>query len=294
MNRIAFIILAHNEPELLLRTACRLIKIGDVYIHIDAKTDISSFKALRDIERVYFINDRVSVNWAGWSMVSATVNLFKAARCKPYDKFVLLSGQDYPIKGVNHIKDAILSDDLNVVNGVLVNRKPSQLKYFNHISRYYFYDIHGVLGSSLAAKSIRRLFHFFSTRFRKKIDASVRWVHGSQWCVINRSSLDYLVSSYDNRNEITKILKYGFAPDEYFIQTQLENSKNPSHNINLIDSESTGTFIKANIHVIDKSLSKYYSLSDLDYLVKSDKLFVRKVNYKYSKTLLDKLDEIFE
>ena len=55
---------------------------------------------------VYIVEDRVSVNWSGFSVVEATLKLMNMVRDtnKKYDYISLISGQDYPIKSNEYIE----------------------------------------------------------------------------------------------------------------------------------------------------------------------------------------------
>mgnify|MGYP001737990037 CR=1 FL=1 len=67
----AYLILAHNEPELLSLLVERLDDVrNDIYIHFDRKLSI-----LPDIKTqhagLYILKDRVDVRWADVSMLEA-------------------------------------------------------------------------------------------------------------------------------------------------------------------------------------------------------------------------------
>ena len=98
--KIAYLILAHKEPQQLARLADRLSKTGDVYIHIDKNQNFNDFAlVLKDMPRVYLESKRNRVSWAGWSIVKSYIQLLSVAYNdkKNYDRFVFLTGQDYPL-----------------------------------------------------------------------------------------------------------------------------------------------------------------------------------------------------
>src|SRR5271170_7757286 len=104
--RLAHLILAHTNPEQLSRLIGRLTHDGsDIYVHVDLKTDITPFLPIKESWHVFFIENRVKVNWAGYSQVQSIVNGFKEilGSGKKYDYINLLSGQDYPIKSTEEI-----------------------------------------------------------------------------------------------------------------------------------------------------------------------------------------------
>jgi hypothetical protein len=104
--KIAHLILTHGSPLQLKRLVAKLLNPGTaVFIHVDLKTDINEYLFFENIPNVYLIKKRISVNWGGYSIVQATVNLCKEviATGIDFDYLNLLSGQDYPIKSHEQI-----------------------------------------------------------------------------------------------------------------------------------------------------------------------------------------------
>ena len=104
--QIAYLILAHKNPEQLRRLVNKLnTDKTSFYIHIDAKVENTElfFNYLSGFSKVQYIQKRVKVNWGAFSMVEATLNSLKEIvnTGRNYDYVVLMSGQDYPIKS-NH------------------------------------------------------------------------------------------------------------------------------------------------------------------------------------------------
>lgn len=108
--RIAFLIMAHNSPPMLKALVAKLRHEDTaIYIHIDANTDESSFRAALAGHLVHFVNqpDRIAINYAGYSMVRATLSLLRLAYANKADRFVLLSGVDYPVQPLDTILSTI-------------------------------------------------------------------------------------------------------------------------------------------------------------------------------------------
>src|ERR1700733_8425331 len=106
---IAYLILAHTQPLLVKRLIDRLNQPHIMfYIHVDKKTkNIEVFKSiLSTFDNVKIISNH-EVNWMGYTMIEAELDLIKLA----YDSgikfkyYVLMSGQDYPIKDNNYINN---------------------------------------------------------------------------------------------------------------------------------------------------------------------------------------------
>lgn len=100
--KIAYLILAHTDPYQLKRLIQALSVEGQVsfYVHIDARKDLSVFKdEVSSLSNVYFLRERKKIYWAGYSICKAEKLLLKEALSSKteFDRFVLLSGLDYPL-----------------------------------------------------------------------------------------------------------------------------------------------------------------------------------------------------
>ena len=102
----AYLILAHNDPSLLKTlVSCLDDSRNDIYVHWDAKSGEAP-ELQTNNAHLYVLENRVKVNWAGFSMVEAEYRLFKAAYDNgPYVYYHLLSGADLPIKSQDYIHE---------------------------------------------------------------------------------------------------------------------------------------------------------------------------------------------
>jgi len=95
-NAHAFLILAHEDEAMLHRLVNRIASMGPVYVHVDAKTDMSKWQS-KDLP-CNFVPLRVPVYWGDWSLVEATTRLLEYALVdRSITRFSLLSGTHYPI-----------------------------------------------------------------------------------------------------------------------------------------------------------------------------------------------------
>jgi hypothetical protein len=97
---------------MLRRLVARLAPLGPIYVHVDAKSDMSGLRA--DNIACNLIQHRIPVYWGDWSMVEATNLLLESALADSSNvRFTLLSGSHYPIISNEEIqKRASVAGDL--------------------------------------------------------------------------------------------------------------------------------------------------------------------------------------
>lgn len=89
-NKIAYMIMAHRDPEQLRNLVEALDYKADFYIHIDKKSDIVKFKnkmkwgGVRG--NITFIKKREYVCWGGMSQVKPIWNMLEEVVKKDYIK----------------------------------------------------------------------------------------------------------------------------------------------------------------------------------------------------------------
>ena len=112
----AFLILAHEDEKMLTRLVNRLASVGQVFVHIDAKTDTSKWQ-INDVNCT-LLKRRIPVFWGAWSIVEATMLLIEEALSEPtIDRFTLVSGTHYPI-----ISNELLAQKANNSGNVIAAR----------------------------------------------------------------------------------------------------------------------------------------------------------------------------
>lgn len=292
---IAFLILAHTDPEHVRRLALSL-QPHDVFVHVDAKTDLDN--EWNDIPAT-LVSHRTAVYWAGFSQVEATLTLLDSALKSgtTYDRIVLLSGADYPIKPMQELTKLFdASPRLNFIKYVSMDGA-GHLPTL--IDRTYFRD--GILPWQLVKRfaflrsverALRKLLELAARPVPRK--RLTRWkpMHGSAYWAITHECAIHLSSVADSK-EGTKLKRYyrrTFASDEQFFHTIIGNSRFSSESTGLIPYLGRGTYRAANLHIVDPSLSRWFAESDINEIRASKMYFVRKVSTARSSSLIDILD----
>ena len=308
-GKICYLILAYNDPKHLYRLVSRLNDRADFYIHIDKKSNIEPFKKIvKDFPNVILIENRVKVYWGGFSIVQAELNLIEAALNKkePYFRYVLLSGADYPIKTTKEIYHFFeKSQDVEFIRAINLDKLENKELFGLHIDLWQKHDYPWINRSTtktfkLFRAAVNRILRNF------KLPKSIRHhkfdlYHGSQWWALTDNCLRELMATYHTNEKDYLNFKIGFASDEKFFHTLFFNSSYASKNqVNGPDKPmgakdrtetSLQTSLLANVHIIDKSMTKWFTYEDLNEIKTSDKLFLRKVSTEKSEKLLDAIDQ---
>jgi hypothetical protein len=104
----AYIIVAHKNPKQLYRLISRLNDgNSEFFVHIGLNTSISQFYEILDIgEQVHFL-PRFNSAWGGYGTIEPYLSGMRVIRDSPvkFDRIMLLSGQDYPIKSNKEIDE---------------------------------------------------------------------------------------------------------------------------------------------------------------------------------------------
>jgi len=293
---IAFLILAHTDPEQVRRLVDRL-QPHDVYVHVDAKTEMGGSW---DGIAATFVSDRTAVYWAGFSQVDATLKLLDLALSKgtEYQRIVLLSGACYPIKPIRELSELFeTSEHLNFMKYVAVDES-GHLPTL--IDRTYFRD--GIMPWR-AVKRLPLLRHV-ERALRKVLEIAARpiprkrlegWepLHGSAyWAVTHECATHILETARSAAGaKLKRYYKHAFASDEQFFHTIVGNSRYAEESTGRIPYLGRGTYRAANLHLVDPSLAKWFTETDLREIRASGMYFVRKVSSDRSVALLNILDQ---
>lgn len=248
---IHYLILAHDKPwqiEILINLIAS--PFSRIYIHLDKKCPIADFSKLKN--RACFIENRVYVNWGGFSMVQSTLN--SMAEIQKYmaddDHLIILSWHDLPIKSPLYIYNVLKkSKNLNYIQTIL--QPNADRNIIPRIERYWFYDIQT---NTYIDMLLKKFVSFFMRDIQWKTQVIVSVLNniwkllpkrkyvskkytvyaGSQWMVVSKRSLDYVLRFCDS-DEWEKFISFAkrtCIPDEFFFHTILMNSDFANDTIN--------------------------------------------------------------
>lgn len=277
MNKHAYLIIAHNEPEVLKTLLAMLDDVrNDIFVHIDRRARFV-YESVKDYKpkhsTLVFLEHPIAVYWGDISQVQVEYMLFERAFSQgPYAYYHLLSGVDLPIKSQDYIHAFFQKNQGKEFVGFWTNA--AHLRDLHRkVYRYYLFTryfkggnalVHGVCALS------RNLFLALqkATRYKRN-QGGLIFQKGFQWVSITQGFCAYLLSQKEN---VFHTFRYTLCPDEIFIQTVLWNSSFREHIYNkenaLIGSMRYIDWERGNPYV--------WQEKDTDELLSSLYLFARK------------------
>lgn len=299
--KIAYILLAHNHPRQLLRLVKALEGTGDFYIHIDKKSDIREFQEVfSGMAFVHLLERRVNVTWAGFSMVKGYMLLLEAALAseEQYDRFVMLTGQDYPLMSNKEIiktfednRDVEYIMAYNIATSPVPTDKDKVLKCWcldnpfrsRFLQKVYKGIMYRVVTRPFSGRELRVPLN------GKMVDP----YFGQMLSAFTRKGANLLMNTYLNDKKYNKRMKTAFAAVELYWQTLFFNSELRKNTVQLgAEHEITEHFGWAPLHYhhyyVDTSV---FTEEDFDELKNSGYMFCRKMVVGKSESLMDKIDE---
>lgn len=270
----AYLILAHNEPELLSLLVERLDDVrNDIYIHFDRK--LSVFPDIKTLHAgLYILKDRVDVRWADVSMLEAEYKLFHAAvdsGCQ-YSHHHLISGVDLPLKNQDYIHSFFAQHQGKEFVGL--HQRPMN----SHADRalHYWHPFTRSFRGSGCVFAIKRMLRYLVIQTQVLLgirrNTTIPFHKGGQWVSITRELIDYLLEQEDRA---FTIFSRTFGADEYFVPTLIWDTPFMERLFDATD-ESRGAMRyigwRADGQLID------FTSQDLPALQQTEYLFARKFN----------------
>lgn len=284
----AFLIIAHNEPEVLALLLELLDDArNDIYLHIDRRAVAlrTRFAAWQPARAGYCLLDRpLAVYWGDLSQVAVEYRLLEAAAARgPYAYCHLLSGVDLPLRSQDALHaffDAHAGTEFVGYWDSPEHRRDLERR----VGRYYLFTHHlrdkGTAAHALTAPvrnvvlALQKVLHLERRRdydFRK----------GYQWASLTQPCCDYLIRK---KASVMRRFRLTLAPDEIFLPTLVWNSP---FRRSLYDTADPS---RGSLRLIDWERGSPYTWAETDFdeLLHSSALFARKFS-SASPALLQRL-----
>lgn len=287
----AYVIIAHKNPGQVYRLVSRLNDgNSDFYIHIDKKVDIDQFKNLLDLGDVIHFLERFDSKWGSYGTIKPYLNALETIKSsgKHFDRIMLISGQDYPIKSNQAIDEFFEKSDRSVFVDYFpipnYNKWPgSDRGGLYRVDKYYFgtkwYESFSSRGLNLLSSYIPFL--------RRKAPYGMKPYTGQTWWNLDMYALEYILRFTASHPKHLEFHKNTFVADELFIQMIIGNSTDKKLLDSIENSEKRFT-------IWEKPTSahpKTFGVSDFEAIAASDDLFARKFDENVDSEIMDMIDE---
>jgi hypothetical protein len=283
MAKLAYCILTYKEPERVIRLVNTLQTDGDLfYVHFDRRIGKQKFAEWKRLiesnckcETLRVVSQRLC-NWGSFGNVDVLLDVARYFKSFDYDYYINLSGDCYPIKPIQKIKETLDGSDCGY------------LEFFELPSNYW--------SGNGGLDRINQCFYSFSIgkssypkivsipRLRKKLPRNLLPYGGSVWFCLPKEQANYVVAFADSNPQLKNFYKHSGCPDEMFFQTILANSPYRSK---LVNDNMRYINWKEGADGHPKTLTQ----ADLEVVMRSGKFFARKFSLSADRDILQKIDE---
>lgn len=275
MSRHAYLILAHNEFE-LLRLLVSLLDDprNDLYLHFDKKVE-----ELPEIHTqqagLMILDKRIDVRWGAPSMMEAEYALFEAAVPRgPYQYYHLLSGVDLPLKSQDEIYAFCDRFDGDEFIGYTWTEMPPEFR--RKVQCWHLFP-EDFKSPNLFKKALRAGFVRLQEWFGIYRNRDVDFKKGSQWVSVTDGMARYFL---DHRDWVRRTFRNTFCCDELVMQTLCWMSPYREH-IHSLASDPEGCMREIGWRENPghrEWILKDWTAADYERLAASPALFARKFN----------------
>ena len=223
--QMAYLIVAHKNPKLLkLFIDALSSEQSAFFIHIDEKSDIRPFRIVTG-ENVHFTNRRIPVYWGEFSMVEAILTLLEQALAAPkvYDRFILLTGSDYPLRSKDYIHNFFEKNRLFEYMSMV--KMPNKGKPLSRITVYRVPSDQPVV--QLLVKVLAKL-GLAKRDYRRHLGGLEPYAGSTSWA-LTRDACRYILDYIRTNPSLCRFFKNTAVSDEILFPTILGNSLFAAH-----------------------------------------------------------------
>lgn len=288
MNKHAYLIIAHNQFE-LLETIIKMLddERNDIYIHIDEKVNDFDFEHFANIpihSKIMF-SPRVRITWGDYSQVQSEMVLLKTAfhnqdRENPYSYYHLISGVDLPIKTNDEIYDFF--EQSYPAEFVHFSPESECISAENRIKYYHLFRKKRNMLNKILAQSALLFQKAVGINRLKGIDIIVK--KGTNWFSITNNFVKYILSKEEF---INKTFSNSYCCDEVFVQTLLFNS--PFKGNLFIKEQGNNQLACARLIDWQRGNPYVFTVNDFDEIISSPAMFARKFDLNKDKKIITKI-----
>jgi hypothetical protein len=266
----AYSLLVHRNAKQVCRLLDAIYAPEHVYgIHVDARVSSEILPPLKHWARArpnILFTESIVCCYGTWSLVQAELKLAADLRkmSRDWTHLINLSGQDFPVATQREVR-AFLDNHPGV--SFMLKIDPHERWPATVPARYR--DLNVIWGGKLRHLPIRR-----------PGAARVQWFGSSQWKILSREAVDYLLDDPFSVS-LRRAFRFGLVPDETYVPTVLFNSKLAACVV-----PDYKRYIDWDVPIGPKVLG----MGDFDKILGSGALFVRKVDLDVDGELVRRLE----
>jgi hypothetical protein len=279
--KIALIITAYKNPKHIDRMIS-ILSHPDFYffIHLDKKIDVEPFSFLSTRQNVVLVKKRSKVGWATFSIAEAAINsLLEAKSSGNFDRYVLMSGQDFPLMTPNEFLDFLNSD----TEAEYINAIPYDLNHEWWKVNAVRVDKFSLLNWDFKGNTrLTQLLNWITPQRRHPKNIII--AGNSNWFCLTSKCIDHMLTQFQKNKAIARFFKLVWGSDEFLFSTLAFNSPYRDH-------------IKPNLTFVEWSgwgegHPNILGVGHFDKLIQSGKFLARKFDSDYDNEILIMLESL--
>ncbi len=299
--RIAYIILAHKQPELLVRLVERLDSPRALFlIHVDRKTEPAVFERMRrplaGRENVTFLPRHVC-HWAGWGHVRASLKgIAHLVRNRiDFDYASLMTGQDYPIKPLPEIESYLAAGGGREFFYLAPMPRDDWKDGGMHRIETWNFPLQGKMRRFPGKETFdSRLLTWAWAHANRRWQPRRRFLDGFEpygaqcYWTLTRYCVEYIDGFVRRHPRFVRFFRWTYSPDELFYGTILGNSSFRERAT--LDNLRYQDWDRDRARASGRRPPAVLDTGDLPRLAGSGKLFARKFDLEVDAGVLDAID----
>lgn len=278
--KIAILILAHKNESQVQRLIDHLKSDFHIYIHVDSNSALKI-----NVDKNVILVHRLPVYWGSYNMVIATLRLLKKAHENRYDRYILISGQDLPIKPNSFIASFFQNNpDAQFIESEKLPRQgwASQDGGFDRLTLYHPNKKSSrTIYTWLVEYSFKVIGKAQQTFPILKRNLFYNYWGGAQWFNLTGDCVDYLLSYLNGNEQYLRSFRQTGCTDEIFFQTII------------MGSPFANKVVQDYLRYVDFDTGPEYprTLREADYssLIESSALFARKFDVNVDNAIIERV-----
>lgn len=238
-STFAITVLAHRDPDQLatLLGALRHPRVR-IYLHVDSRADSASFRSQlpgEGIANVTWLKSR-RTRWGGIEIVDAQLDALARAVADNCDYFMVISGQDFPLRPVGELVDFISENrDRTFIDHTplpsdrypLGGQERTDFYSYTVLGRRETHFPPGVLAEPLSTrgKLLNAALGICSApRAKRRFPPYLKPFGGEMWVNLSRDAADFVLDFTAQHPDYRRYHKHTLLADELFFPSILAGS----------------------------------------------------------------------